>query len=709
MITRSPSSRQAMGRRSALGLFGAAPLVASGAFAGLAAAAPTRRAAAAGPLPPGLRPGGAVDRLIRRQAEQDLFSGTVLLADHRGTVLARSYGLADKQLSIPNRPDTIFGLASVTKAFTGVAVTQLAQRGKLSFDDALGTYLPGFPPEVADTVTIHQLLTHTSGMGDYLTDRALQGELGSFASAAEEWDAIMAVIRQQPLLFTPGSQWSYSNSGFFTLGAVVAQVSGQSYYEYVRQNIFRPAGMTRTGFYTKTELLSSDNVAHPYATRGQNGSGPRYDFLKSKYAPFIGGPDGGGWSTAPDMLSFARALWQRRLLDSSFTGIATSAKVPLPASAASGSASADFYCYGLGETVLNYQRIVWHNGGGPGISTDLDTYPDLGWVAIRLENYDIAGLASPIDTLVREILTTSVSSRAEPCAHRAPAFCGNAGAPFTRWSNAGEYVVERPWYAVKIGRLGEQARVPELALGTGGQEPPQLRFGSLSPPGGLPLHAAERGEVAVSVEELGDAGGADGADELVLQVLDARVKAQAIHVGTRPGRTDTGRSEGAPEDVFLPRVAQAGEPHARALGPELPQVAGDRVDTADRQDHDAFRVEVPAAADGERFEGDLVADALHQDDGTGILRLRQRHGRRLRRGRGAAHVTGEELAGKLAAFGGLHRASADLRLPACHARPAACAFRGERGVTSVSSGTARASRSMITNFFRTYKMNYLRH
>lgn len=410
----NPSSRRVVGRRSALGLFGAAPLAASGAFASPVAAAPARHAAAAGLLPPGLLPGGAIDKLIRQQAAQDLFSGTVLLAGHGEPVLLRSYGLADRQLSIPNKPDTIFGLASVTKAFTGVAVTQLAQQGKLGFDETLGTYLPGFPPEVADAVTIHQLLTHTSGMGDYLTDRALQGQLGSFTSAAEEWDAILAVIRQQPLLFPPGSRWGYSNSGFFTLGAVIAQVSGQSYYDYVQRNIFRPAGMTRTGFYTRTGLLSNEDVAHPYATQRQNGSGPRYDFLESKYAPFIGGPDGGGWSTAPDMLRFARALWQWRLLDPAFTGIATSAKAPLPASAAGGAANADFYCYGLGETVLNYQRIVWHNGGGPGISTDLDTYPGLGWVAIRLENYDTASPASPIDALVRKILTTSARSRAEP-------------------------------------------------------------------------------------------------------------------------------------------------------------------------------------------------------------------------------------------------------------------------------------------------------
>jgi CubicO group peptidase (beta-lactamase class C family) len=178
----------------------------------------------------------------------------------------------------------------------------------------------------------------------------------------------------------------------------------------VRRNIFDPAGMTRTGFYTKPELLSNRDIAHPHATQGQNGSGVRYDFLASKYAPFTGGPDGGAWSTAPDMLRFASALWGWRLLDPAFTGIAASAKAPLPASAIDGIPNAGFYCYGLGETILNYQRIVWHNGGGPGISTVFDTYPDLGWTAVRLENYDAIGRTSPIDELVRKIVTTSAAS-----------------------------------------------------------------------------------------------------------------------------------------------------------------------------------------------------------------------------------------------------------------------------------------------------------
>src|SRR6516225_6663653 len=102
-----------------------------------------------------------------------------------------------------------------------------------------------------------------------------------------------------------------------------------------------------------------------------------------------------------------------------------------------------------------------------------------------------------------------------------------------------------------------------------------------------------------------------------------------------------GRGKTAPEDVLFPGITQAGEPHALAFGAELSQETGDRVDTADRKDHDALRAEVPAAPDGERFESDLVADTLDEDDGAGARRLRQRRGRRLRRGRGAAHITGE--------------------------------------------------------------------
>jgi CubicO group peptidase (beta-lactamase class C family) len=151
-------------RRSTLRLLGAAPLAATGVLA----TSGTAQAAGDNRVPAALKPGGSVDEFVAALAAEDKFAGTVLLVHRDRPVLVRSYGLADKERSIPNRLDTIYALGSITKMFTAVAVMQLVQQGTIGLHERLGTYLDGFPQQIADTVTIHQLLTHTSGLGDYL-------------------------------------------------------------------------------------------------------------------------------------------------------------------------------------------------------------------------------------------------------------------------------------------------------------------------------------------------------------------------------------------------------------------------------------------------------------------------------------------------------------------------------------------------------------
>ena len=142
-----------------------------------------------------------------------------------------------------------------------------------------------------------------------------------------------------------------------------------------------------------------------------------------------------------------------------------------------------------------------------------------------------------------------------------------------------------------------------------------MRLLAPSPPGRLPLHAAKRAEVAVGAEELAEERDARRADELFLQVRDADVEAEALQVRTRPGCAHPSRREAALDDVLFRGITQAGQNQPRSLGAEVPQVARKRVGTADRDDRDSFRGEIPAPADGQRLDGHLVADALDQDDG----------------------------------------------------------------------------------------------
>jgi CubicO group peptidase (beta-lactamase class C family) len=393
-------------RRALLGLLGTAPVAAGvvlspgapAAATPLAPSAPDRRARR---VPRGLRPGGELDRFVERQAARDLFSGTLLVTHRSRPVLTRSYGMADKERSIPNREGTIFNVASVTKSFTSVAIAQLVQRGQVDFHEKLGTYLDGFPAEIADTVTIHQLLTHTSGMGNYPESPDFPSRRAEWDSAAEVMEGVMAIIRQSPLRFPPGTRHSYSNSGFFVLGAIVAEVSGQPYYDYVRQHVFGPAGMRRTDFYTRPQVLAATDIAHPYWTQP---SGDRLDFTTSEHFGFIGGPADGAYCTVSDLVAFAQALQGHELLSPALTGLITSGKVVLsPTDPPPDPSPIRFYGYGYRCSIVNDLGVFGHSGGGPGRAANLDIHADLDWVVAVLGNYDTP--LAPIVQLERELIT----------------------------------------------------------------------------------------------------------------------------------------------------------------------------------------------------------------------------------------------------------------------------------------------------------------
>ena len=171
--------------------------------------------------------------------------------------------------------------------------------------------------------------------------------------------------------------------------------------------------------------------------------------------------------------------------------------------------------------------------------------------------------------------------------------------------NGGEYGVEWLRHAVEVDRIDEQPRVTELAIRARAQEAPQLRFPGLPPPRGLPLHGAKRAKIALRAEKLLGQRGARRADELFFQILHADMKAQPLQVGTRAGRADTGRREAPPDDVLRPGITQAGETCPCPRRAEPPQVTGERVRAAGRDDRDAFRAEAPAAAASQRFNRDL--------------------------------------------------------------------------------------------------------
>ncbi|MEV0622975.1 serine hydrolase domain-containing protein [Nonomuraea sp. NPDC050404] len=390
---------QRLSRRSMLG---AVPLAAGSVLASSGFTEAAAESSRTGRIPGDLRPGGAFDLYIKDMADKDQFSGTVLLA-HRGRqVLARAYGMADKEKGIRNQINTIYALASASKPFTGLAVVQLAQQKKIKFYETVGTYLDGFPEAIADHVTVHQMLTHTAGMTD---PRNTQPDSHIFTGIAERNEDIARRARTQTLRFVPGTKKEYSSMGYEVLGELVAKVSGQDFHTYVKEHVFTPAKMADSAYYTRDEWLANERIAHPYmlqkdgsridGVRNLDADGTAGDVPGTNSARgFIGSGGGNGFSTAPDLVRFATALRKNDLLNPAFTRLYVNSKVSGPPMRTSGpddpARTEGFHAYGPTSSIYNNQHYISHGGGIAGGSTNWTFYLDIDWVAVVLCNYDLA-------------------------------------------------------------------------------------------------------------------------------------------------------------------------------------------------------------------------------------------------------------------------------------------------------------------------------
>jgi CubicO group peptidase (beta-lactamase class C family) len=338
----------------------------------------SRRPAGAARREPRSKDWRAFAAWVKQQAKAGKFSGAVLVARDGRPVVEQANGFADRQRRRPNAVDTRFNIGSVGKTFTAVAIATLVEEGRLSFDDPIGKYLSGFPREVANRVTIGQLLTHTSGLGDVF--------MRWHPNAPTQLDVsdLMARIVKEPVPFEAGSRFAYSNSGYVVLGAIIEAVTGESYYDYVRRHVFTPARMTRTGWYTPDQV---PNMAHGYAMVDTSGTW------------VAGNPSGGVYSTAGDLLRFAQALLQDRLLSPQLTRIVLGGKVDTPKP---GPARAR-YGFGFEEEFRNGVRSVGHGGGAPGIEAQLRIFPRLGYTVIVLTNQE--GANRPVYERATRLLT----------------------------------------------------------------------------------------------------------------------------------------------------------------------------------------------------------------------------------------------------------------------------------------------------------------
>jgi CubicO group peptidase (beta-lactamase class C family) len=332
----------------------------------------------------------AVKAYVEKLAAADVFSGTVLVAHGDKVVYQGAFGLASRAYGVPNRLNTRFNLGSMNKMFTSVAVAQLVEAGKLSYEDTVGKVLPDYPNKaVAEKVTVHQLLTHTSGLGDFFNDEYDKMD----KSRLREVKDFLPLFVNEPLKFEPGTSWRYSNAGFILLGALVEKASGENYFDYVREHIYKPAGMKDTDAY---ELDREPvNLAVGYTTQGP---GDRQSNTREWNNVFLhvvrGGPAGGGYSTVEDLWRFSRALQANKLLGARYTELVTTGKTKLGASK---------YAYGFRDAEVQGTRIVGHSGGFPGINSQLDIYLGKGYTVAVMSNYDPPA-ASRIADRIRSLL-----------------------------------------------------------------------------------------------------------------------------------------------------------------------------------------------------------------------------------------------------------------------------------------------------------------
>jgi CubicO group peptidase (beta-lactamase class C family) len=320
----------------------------------------------------------AVDPLIAAVADLGTtgqFAGSVLVAKDGTPVYLAAYGLARRSPDLPNQTDTKFNLGSMNKMFTAVAILQLVEQGRLSLEGQIGDYWPDYPnQEVARKVTIHHLLVHTSGMGD-----CFEGEF--FTTPKDQLRTVegyLPLFVDDPLQFEPGTQFAYSNEGYIVLGLILEKVTGQSYWDYVRENVYRPSEMSHTGAYElDTEV---PNRAIGYTT--QDGQGNETGTLadNTPLMPIKGTPAGGGYSTVEDLLHFSNALLGYRLLSPESTELLLAGKVDVSESIK--------YAYGFLDRTVGGQRVVGHGGGAPGVCTSMEMYLDSGYTVIVLSNTD---------------------------------------------------------------------------------------------------------------------------------------------------------------------------------------------------------------------------------------------------------------------------------------------------------------------------------
>jgi len=350
-------------------------------------------------------PASNIDKTLMFLTERESFTGAVLVARNGEVILSQGYGLADRDKNLPNTPQTKYRLGSITKQFTAMAILMLQIQEKLQVQDLICRYIPECPPAWQD-ITVHHLLTHTSGIPDF-TDFPDYETTRAIPSSPLQ---TIARFRDTPLDFQPGEQWSYSNSGYILLGYIIEQASGQSYEAFLQQNIFEPLQMKNTGYDHNDGSLAT----------GYTGFYDHWE--KSDYLDMtIPYAAGGLYSTIEDLYRWDQVLYTEQLIPRDLLDLMFTPQASTPIRSLS-------YGYGWFVGEMSNHQVVSHgdgilnsaaasrsytseSGNGPqgnndieGFATEIRLYTDDKVTIIILSNRDTTNVGEVSDQIAQAVL-----------------------------------------------------------------------------------------------------------------------------------------------------------------------------------------------------------------------------------------------------------------------------------------------------------------
>lgn len=306
-----------------------------------------------------------VDEYMKAAVEVERFSGSILIARDGQTIISKSYGMANVELDVPNTPNTVFRLASITKQFTAAGVMMLQERGKLNVNDPACKYLTDCPA-AWQPITIRQLLTMTGGIPNVAAP-----DLGPITSLPVSWEQWLAAVKKKPLDFVPGEDFKYANGNYTLLGFIIERVSGKSYGEFLQENIFTPLGMKQTGYEDPLRIIKNRATGYRQLPGDPVTNVPYAEMIRLYAA-------GGIYSTTEDLLLWDKSLYTEKLLmRKSIDEMFTPFREMYPGKA---------YAYGWWTSKKFGRQEIAHGGNLAGFITYIARFPSDRVTVIVLSN-----------------------------------------------------------------------------------------------------------------------------------------------------------------------------------------------------------------------------------------------------------------------------------------------------------------------------------